>query len=210
MKREEKNALSRQRILEAAIEEFASRGYEGASLNTVCADKGISKGIIYHHFKDKDELYLICVKQCFDAITQYLQKKEEKLTGSLQERLQGYFDARLRFFVDFPQYLGLFVDAALCPPQALLDRIMELRKEFDEWNISVLTGLLENEPLRPGFTIGTVAEDFRMYMDYFHIHFKSALRREYPVEEILKEHEERCHRQVDILLHGVLGEKIEN
>ena len=60
MKREEKNSLARQRILDAALEEFSSRGYEGASLNTVCAEKGISKGIIYHHFKDKDELYLLC------------------------------------------------------------------------------------------------------------------------------------------------------
>lgn len=46
MKREEKSALSRQRILEAAMEEFSLKGYEGASLNAVWAEKGISKGII--------------------------------------------------------------------------------------------------------------------------------------------------------------------
>ena len=43
MKREEKNALSRQRILDAAMEEFSAKGYAGASLNTVCGEKGISK-----------------------------------------------------------------------------------------------------------------------------------------------------------------------
>ena len=37
MKREEKNALSRQRILDAAMEEFSRRGYECASLCTVYA-----------------------------------------------------------------------------------------------------------------------------------------------------------------------------
>ena len=46
MNREEKNALSRQRILEAALEEFSQKGYEAASLSNVCAEKGISKGII--------------------------------------------------------------------------------------------------------------------------------------------------------------------
>ena len=65
MKREEKSALARQRILDAAGEEFARKGYEGASLNTVWAEKGISKGIIYHHFRDKKELYLLCVEDCF-------------------------------------------------------------------------------------------------------------------------------------------------
>ena len=54
MKREEKNALSRQRILEAALREFSEKGYAAASLNTVCAENGISKGIIYHYFADKE------------------------------------------------------------------------------------------------------------------------------------------------------------
>ena len=35
MKREDKSVMSRQRILEAAFEEFASKGYDGASLNAV-------------------------------------------------------------------------------------------------------------------------------------------------------------------------------
>lgn len=39
MNREEKNALSRQRILEAALEEFSQKGYEVASLSNVCAVK---------------------------------------------------------------------------------------------------------------------------------------------------------------------------
>ena len=56
MNREEKNALSRQRILEAALEEFSRKGYEAASLSNVCAEKGIPKGIIYHHFNGKNWL----------------------------------------------------------------------------------------------------------------------------------------------------------
>ena len=56
MKREEKNAVSRQRILSAAMEEFSRKGYEGASLSTLCAEKEISKGLIYHYFSGKEEL----------------------------------------------------------------------------------------------------------------------------------------------------------
>ena len=68
MKREEKNAATRRRILDAAADEFSRRGYDGASLNTVCARSGLSKGIIYHYFKAKDELYLTCAQECFDAM----------------------------------------------------------------------------------------------------------------------------------------------
>lgn len=207
MKREEKNALARQRILDAALEEFSSRGYEGASLNTVCAEKRISKGIIYHHFKDKDALYLLCVENCFSAITEALRRTAESLHGSARQRLQDYFDARLRFFAEHPQYLGIYADAAFNPPPALLTEIAERRRSFDELNISVLSDLLESTPLREGLSVCTVVEDFRMYMDYFNLHFKAAFCGDTSIQQLLQEHEERCHRQLDILLYGVIGEK---
>ena len=207
MKREEKNALSRQRILDAAMEEFSRKGYAGASLNTVCAEKGISKGIIYHHFKDKDELYLLCIKECFDAITSYLEKTAETFTGSATERLQAYFDARLCFFAEHPLYLGIFADATFHPPGNLADAIADSRKGFDDLNISILTNLLQNETLREELSIDLIVEDFRIYMDYFHMRFRADFAMTKPSDDILHEYEEKCHRQLDILLHGVLGEK---
>ncbi len=95
MKREEKNELSRRRILSAAIREFSERGYDTASLNTVCAENNISKGIIYHYFKDKDELYLLCVADCFDKLTAYLGTFVINEMESPEAQLRRYFDARL-------------------------------------------------------------------------------------------------------------------
>ena len=128
MNREEKNALSRQRILEAALEEFSQKGYEAASLSNVCAEKGISKGIIYHHFKDKDALYLLCVEDCFDRVCAYLREAAGKLSGTEEEKLAAYFDARLRFFALQPVYLGIFAEAAFNPPPALAEEIARRRQ----------------------------------------------------------------------------------
>ena len=47
----------RARILEAAAREFASRGYENASLNRILENAGISKGAAYYYFDDKEDLY---------------------------------------------------------------------------------------------------------------------------------------------------------
>lgn len=204
MKREEKNALSRQRILEAALEEFSQKGYEAASLNNVCAEKGISKGIIYHHFKDKDALFLLCVEDCFTQVSAYLQETAEALSGTAQEKLAAYFDARLRFFALYPVYLGIFAEAAFNPPAALAEEIARRRQAFDRLNADVLTGVLGKASLRAGLSAETVVEDFRMYMDYFNLRFRSAFRGRRSIDEILTEHEEKCRRQLDILLHGVL------
>ena len=209
MKREEKNALSRQRILEAALEEFSQKGYEAASLNNVCAEKGISKGIIYHHFKDKDALFLLCVEDCFTQVSAYLQETAEALSGTAQEKLAAYFDARLRFFALHPVYLGIFAEAAFNPPAALAEEIARRRQAFDRLNADVLTGVLGKASLRAELSAETVVEDFRMYMDYFNLRFRSAFRRGCGTDEILTAHENKCRRQLDILLHGVLEDRNE-
>ena len=59
---------SRQRaLLDAAIEEFTERGYEGASLNRVIATAGISKGSFYYYFEDKLDLLVTLFEEQADA-----------------------------------------------------------------------------------------------------------------------------------------------
>ncbi|MDD2972588.1 MAG: TetR/AcrR family transcriptional regulator [Lachnospiraceae bacterium] len=204
MKREEKNALSKQRILDAAIEEFSKRGYDAASLNTLCAEHDISKGIIYHYFKDKDELYLLCAADCFDRLTVHLSAAKTNTADSPEMRLQRYFDARLHFFAENPLYLGIFLNAVLYPPTHLAAELARVREAFDRQNVLILTTLLESAPLRDGIATGEIVADFRMYMDYFNARFRTVLDNADSPKQALQEHEERCHRQLGILLHGVL------
>ncbi|MHB8876528.1 MAG: TetR/AcrR family transcriptional regulator [Myxococcaceae bacterium] len=46
----------RERILDAAVNEFAQRGYEAASLNRILLAAGLSKGSFYYYFDDKADL----------------------------------------------------------------------------------------------------------------------------------------------------------
>src|SRR3954467_846977 len=43
-------------ILSAARKELARAGYEGASLNRILEEAGLSKGAFYYYFDDKDDL----------------------------------------------------------------------------------------------------------------------------------------------------------
>ena len=55
-------------ILDAAAEEFAALGYEGASFNRIIEKSGISKGSMYYYFEDKEDLYatvLIRMSTCY-------------------------------------------------------------------------------------------------------------------------------------------------
>ena len=45
MKREEKNQLTRRRIMDAALTEFSEQGYGASSVNTICSARGVSKAL---------------------------------------------------------------------------------------------------------------------------------------------------------------------
>lgn len=47
-----------ERILNAATKEFAEKNYANASTNEIVKQAGISKGLLFHYFKNKKELYL--------------------------------------------------------------------------------------------------------------------------------------------------------
>lgn len=204
MKREEKNALSRHRILEAACREFSEKGYDGASMNLLCAENELSKGIIYHYYKDKDELYLLCAEECFQKLTEYLLAQTPAADATPEQRLNGYFDARLRFFAENPMQLGIFLSVVLNPPLPLAAQLANVRAAFDAHNRATLAALLQSVPLRPGLSAAAVVDDFCMYMDFFNARFRKVLAEAATPEQALREHEERSHRQLGILLYGVL------
>ncbi|RXI96345.1 TetR/AcrR family transcriptional regulator [Anaerobacillus alkaliphilus] len=50
--------IKQRKIVNAAMREFAHKGYKKASTNEIVKDSGISKGLLFHYFRNKKELYL--------------------------------------------------------------------------------------------------------------------------------------------------------
>ena len=55
---EEQLTARRGEILEGARRAFARHGYEGATVKVLEAETGLSRGAIFHHFRDKEALFL--------------------------------------------------------------------------------------------------------------------------------------------------------
>lgn len=61
-----------ERILEAAIQEFSEKNYDSASINRIIRQAGISKGSMYHYFKNKEDLYLYMIDKVMEKKAAYL------------------------------------------------------------------------------------------------------------------------------------------
>lgn len=62
----------RARILSIAVEEFATNGFAGASVNRIAREAGISIGALYKYFATKDDLFLYIIDFAAERIAAYV------------------------------------------------------------------------------------------------------------------------------------------
>ncbi len=76
----------REAILNAAIEVFARKGYAASSIREICHAAGVTKPVLYYHFRSKEHLYRELMIDCFSTSFTTIQQASRS-TGSLRQRL---------------------------------------------------------------------------------------------------------------------------
>lgn len=61
-------AERRKRILSAAAQTFASKGYRAASMSEICEKAGITKPVFYDHFDSKYDVFIEVIKDARDKL----------------------------------------------------------------------------------------------------------------------------------------------
>jgi AcrR family transcriptional regulator len=102
--------LSRERILDAATEIAAERGYEGTSIALVSKKCGLPASSIYWHFKDKDDLIAAVIERSFANLLAAWQLPDE---GDAPDRLKGMLIQIAKALLDSPDFLRLGLMLAL-------------------------------------------------------------------------------------------------
>lgn len=203
MRQKEKSKISKDKIINAAIVEFGTKNYENASLNTICNDNNISKGLIYHYFKNKDELFLECVRICFHELIKYL-SVNNITKGDFQEVIKEYVSLRYDFFQQNPQYSNLFFQTVLQPPVHLRLEIKELRRDFDEFNLNNYRYALESVTLRDGISKDEAVEYFLVFQEMFNAYFQNKIYEGYDFNLLVKDHEVNIRKLLNIMLYGIV------
>jgi AcrR family transcriptional regulator len=103
-----RNGDTRDRILRVAIEEFAAKGYSGARVEAICRAARANPRMLYHHFGDKDGLYLSVLEEVLGD----LRREELEIAANHEkvEPLDGImelFDFIQAHFEEHPEFIQL-------------------------------------------------------------------------------------------------------
>jgi len=131
-------ATTRDRILAAAAEVFAERGYEGAAVYDIARRAGFTTGAIYGRFRDKAELLLEVVRGVLES-----QQEAAVVAASAGEGGPS---------ANFAELVGEFVDPKREASRALVleahvaarrdDTVGALLREFQSERLSALSELV--------------------------------------------------------------------
>jgi len=123
------------RVLEAALEEFSEKGFNGASINLIVSKLGIAKGSIYQYFTDKKSLFLHIFDYAVDLIRKRLkQVKQESKEEPTFERIKRSLLAGVDFIEQHPfvyrGYLKMMFEREVPFRQELLQKIRLFSSEY--------------------------------------------------------------------------------
>ncbi len=81
-------STTRNRLLQAATQLFANKGYEATSVNEIVGAAGVTKPILYYYFKNKEGLYLEILRDAYDGFDRMLDISAQRAGSATEQILQ--------------------------------------------------------------------------------------------------------------------------
>lgn len=89
-------AERREQLLSAALAVFAADGFQSATMDTVAAEAGVTKPVLYQHFSSKRELFLELLREVGSRLSQIVNEATSR-ARSPREQVEMGFAAYFRF-----------------------------------------------------------------------------------------------------------------
>lgn len=201
MKKADKTELTKQRILKAAVEEFGTYGYDGATVNQICSRHNISKGLIYHNFENKGALYLCCAQTAVNAFIAYMSAYE------FGTDFHKYMEERYKFFKKNPNFARLiFYAIPNSEDEEFANALQNIRKHFDTFNTHLYLSALDGLQLRKGVTKEAALQYYGLLQDMLNSYISVGHSADW-YATALEIHEKHLEKILDYMLYGIAEEE---
>lgn len=148
-----------EKVFEAAVGEFASKGYRNASMNSLVKAAGISKGSIFQYFKNKRNLFDGVVEIATDRVKLYLkQVRDDTRELDFFARLERMLRAGFGFIDRHPMLARIYfhlLQSGEAPSGS--EGILQLRKQANEFLIELLREAIERGEIRQDLDVERLA-----------------------------------------------------
>lgn len=140
----------KKKIIQACIEVFAETGYTGASTNEIVQKAGISKGILFHYFGNKKNLYLYILDKTLDKAVSELNSYLEHLPSDIFERIAVTGMMKLKMALEQPLVYKLLYVTFVNTPDSLKAAVLERYKKLYDIALPMIYNGIDYSRIRKG------------------------------------------------------------
>ena len=202
MTQEERSQRSRAQILDAALALFSHQGYGATSMREIADRARVSTGNVYHHFKDKEAIFLGLLDIYWQAIADPNFPINMALTtGSFPENLEAIGRAARESVAQYRPYVTLiYVDVVEFEGSHIRKFYSEMAGRFERFVAAHRDEIKIEGKLRPEIhPASAVMFAFRTFLQHFAVELIFGVPDHYG-----KSTEEAVTEIAQILRHGML------
>lgn len=193
----------KEKILNACLSVFARYGYVNTSTSMLAEAAGVSKSLLFHHFKSKKDLYFSVLSECL---------KQGRLEIDFERLFQeDFFQAlaemgsvRFGYYKNIPNSYIVLREALYETPDEL---IKDIESKYGMLPVNATKGwerLFEKVPLREGVNRSQAFKLIMMISDHFENRYLSELSGNKNLDENrLRDLVEDRHSFLEIVRYGI-------
>jgi TetR/AcrR family transcriptional regulator len=140
----------KEQILDACLAVFARHGYERTSTAMLAEAAGISKALIFHHFKSKKDLYFCVLERCIQKVQAELRIDDLPEYEDFFEAIDHFCRIELDYFKENPDEYKVLMEVFYATPKELKADIEEKMGSLIATRYKVLERLFDKVPLKEG------------------------------------------------------------
>ncbi|MDM8213826.1 TetR/AcrR family transcriptional regulator [Enterococcus hirae] len=141
------------RILRAAMNIFGESGYTDSSTNRIAQEAEVSKGLIFHYFGSKSELYIDTYHDTYTRIYAAMDRRiwtdAEDLVKMVTQATRYKISLQLAYPAEFRFFLQAYRDLPHLP-EPLREKMQQELKQVNVLGEEIISETIEKMPLRAG------------------------------------------------------------
>jgi AcrR family transcriptional regulator len=196
-RRQAAKVRTRQKVLDAARQLFAERGYDAATIRDIAKEAGMSTGAVFANFQDKAELFdAVLSEDLGHMLTDF--RNGAGTDGRVSDRLAGALTAGYHRALDILPLMQAIIARSWFQPAADDTRQRQLIRPLVEVIAGVLQDGIRQGEVRQDVELGLLS---RLIWDVYICNYRYAAYDGWGIEELTP----HIRKQIDLLLSSQLA-----
>ncbi len=135
------------KIVQASIEEFSEHGFEKANTDRISQRGEVSKGLIFHYFGSKENLFMTAMNKCIDDALKEFEGMELPQDDFISI-LMKLMEVKYKFFMNNPMHYKMLVGGFHNSPKKLKTDLEKRYVEIKQIGIGILMEIIKGLPMK--------------------------------------------------------------